>query len=99
MLAFNNRAWPANDELLRELLELRAEHARLLGYSGWPDYDAEVKMIGAGDAIAVVHRPGHRGGDRGRAAATATGCSPGCQQDDPDADHDRPGPTARTTPS
>ena len=24
-------------------------------------------MIGAGDAIADVHRPGHRGGDRGRA--------------------------------
>jgi thimet oligopeptidase len=51
MLAFNNRAWPANDDLLRELLDLRAEHARLLGYSGWPDYDAEVKMIGSGEAI------------------------------------------------
>ena len=51
LLAFNNRAWPANDALLRELLELRAEHAELLGYAGWPNFDAEVKMIGAGDAI------------------------------------------------
>ncbi|HET8915835.1 MAG TPA: M3 family metallopeptidase, partial [Propionibacteriaceae bacterium] len=53
LLAFNNRAWPQNDALLRELLALRSEHATLLGYSGWPDYDAEVKMIGAGDAIAT----------------------------------------------
>ncbi|MEP6665078.1 MAG: M3 family metallopeptidase [Nocardioidaceae bacterium] len=51
MLAFNNRAWPANDALLKELLALRAEHALLLGYDGWPDYDAEIKMIGSGQAI------------------------------------------------
>ncbi len=48
---FRNRAWPENDTVLRELLELRAEHARLLGYADWPSYDAEVKMIGKGDAI------------------------------------------------
>ncbi len=46
-----NRAWPANDALLRELLELRSEHAKILGYDGWPSYDAEVKMIGKGAAI------------------------------------------------
>ncbi|MGH3508115.1 MAG: M3 family metallopeptidase, partial [Nocardioidaceae bacterium] len=51
MLAFNNRAWPDNDAVLRELLALRAEHAQLVGYADWPDYDAEVKMIGKGDAI------------------------------------------------
>jgi thimet oligopeptidase len=51
MLAFNNRAWPQNDSVLRELLALRDEHARLLGYASWPDYDAEVKMIGKGTAI------------------------------------------------
>ncbi|MCW4457797.1 M3 family metallopeptidase [Microbacterium sp. MPKO10] len=50
---FNNRAWPANDELLHELLDLRAEQARLLGYDSWPDFDAEVKMIGTGDAIGT----------------------------------------------
>ena len=48
---FLNRAWPANDALLHELVELRREHAVLLGYDGWPSYDAEVKMIGKGSAI------------------------------------------------
>ncbi|MGD7705214.1 M3 family metallopeptidase [Microlunatus sp. Y2014] len=46
-----NRAWPANDPLLHELVELRAELASLLGYDSWPDFDAEVKMIKTGDAI------------------------------------------------
>lgn len=50
---FLRRAWPANEEVLRALLEARAEHARLLGHDNWPDYDAEVKMIGAGDAIGA----------------------------------------------
>lgn len=49
--AYLNRAWPENDALLHELLELRREHAQLLGYPDWPSYDAEVKMIGKGDAI------------------------------------------------
>jgi thimet oligopeptidase len=51
--AFNNRAWPVNDEVLPELLTLRREHATLLGYDGWPAYDAEVKMIETGDAIGA----------------------------------------------
>jgi len=46
-----NRAWPSNDVLLGELLDLRSEYATLLGYSSWPDYDAEVKMVGSGQAI------------------------------------------------
>jgi thimet oligopeptidase len=49
--AFNNRAWPVNDDVLVELMKLRQEHAALLGYDGWPAYDAEVKMIETGDAI------------------------------------------------
>jgi thimet oligopeptidase len=44
--------WPANEETLAELLRLRAERATLLGYPDWPTYDAEVKMIGSGQAIA-----------------------------------------------
>ncbi|HET6628022.1 MAG TPA: M3 family metallopeptidase [Nocardioidaceae bacterium] len=48
---FLNRAWPVNDRLLHELLDLRHEHARILGYDDWPSYDAEVKMIGDGAAI------------------------------------------------
>jgi thimet oligopeptidase len=53
MLAFNNRAWPQNDAVLTQLLALRDEHAKLLGFDGWPDYDAEIKMIGRGAAIAT----------------------------------------------
>ncbi len=51
-IAFLNRGWPDNDAILRELLATRHEHATLLGYSGWPDFDAEVKMVGSGAAIA-----------------------------------------------
>ncbi|MGA8994504.1 MAG: M3 family metallopeptidase [Nocardioidaceae bacterium] len=48
---FLNRAWPQNEPVLHELLALRREHAQLLGHDGWPAFDAEVKMIGAGAAI------------------------------------------------
>jgi thimet oligopeptidase len=48
---FLNRAWPGNDDVLHEMLDLRDEQARLLGYLNWPDYDADVKMIGTGHAI------------------------------------------------
>ena len=51
LTAFLNRAWPHNDEVLRELLEIRRETAEVLGYDDWPSYDAEVKMIGSGPAI------------------------------------------------
>jgi thimet oligopeptidase len=66
--AFLNRAWPDNDVLLRELLELRAERSQLLGYATWADFDAEVKMIGTASAIgefidriaALADEPGRR---------------------------------------
>ncbi|MEP7368156.1 MAG: M3 family metallopeptidase, partial [Dermatophilaceae bacterium] len=48
---FLNRAWPVNDAVLRQLLGARAEHARILGFKSWADFDAEVKMIGRGAAI------------------------------------------------
>jgi thimet oligopeptidase len=51
--AFANQGWPANDAVLVELLALRQELATLLGYPGWPAYDAEVKMIQTGEAIAT----------------------------------------------
>jgi thimet oligopeptidase len=50
--AFLNRAWPDNDMVLQELLGIRRETATILGYDGWPSYDAELKMIGSGQAIA-----------------------------------------------
>ncbi len=49
--AFQNRAWPRNDEVLHELLEVRRDLATTLGYADWPSYDAEVKMIGSGPAV------------------------------------------------
>src|SRR6478735_2729824 len=49
--AFHNLAWPENDAVLAELLEVREEKATLLGYDDWPSYDAEVKMIGEGRRI------------------------------------------------
>ncbi|HET8988171.1 MAG TPA: M3 family metallopeptidase [Humibacillus sp.] len=44
-------AWPTNDRVLQEIFAVRREHAALLGYASWADYDAEVKMIGSGPAI------------------------------------------------
>jgi thimet oligopeptidase len=48
---FLNRAWPQNDDVLGEMLRLRDEKAKLLGYASWPDYDAELKMVGSGKGI------------------------------------------------
>ena len=52
MVANLNRAWPVNEALLTELLDLRAEEAELLGFASWADFDSEVKMTGSGAAIA-----------------------------------------------
>jgi len=71
------RAWVArgdsggstdNNAIITELTALRDEKARLLGYPNWPDFDAEVKMIGSGAEIekfvdriaAEAHDAGHR---------------------------------------
>jgi thimet oligopeptidase len=47
-----NRGWPDNDELLGELLALRDEQAKLLGYASWPAFDTEVKMVASSEAEA-----------------------------------------------
>ncbi|MBW9122222.1 Zn-dependent oligopeptidase [Microbacterium trichothecenolyticum] len=49
--AYNDLAWPENDAILAELLEVRAERARLLGYPDWADYETETRMIGGGAEI------------------------------------------------
>lgn len=51
MTTFLNLGWPENDAVLKQLLDLRHERATLLGYSDWPSYDAEEKMIAKGSAI------------------------------------------------
>jgi thimet oligopeptidase len=43
--AFLTRGFPKNDEVLRKLLTVRAEEARLLGYASYADYITEDKMI------------------------------------------------------
>ncbi len=64
--AMFDRGWPDNDDLVREMLDLRAERAELLGFDSWPDYDVEDKMIGSGKAILEFI-------DRVAAAADASG--------------------------
>jgi thimet oligopeptidase len=64
-LAQNNVAWPANDQVLQDLLAVRRETAQLLGYDSWPDYDTEVKMIGSGQAVAeFIDRVGEAAKER-----------------------------------
>ncbi|MFB7249428.1 M3 family metallopeptidase [Microbacterium sp. NPDC056234] len=80
--AYNDRGWPANDALLHELLDLRAEQANLLGYASWPDFDAEVKMIGTGDAIGdFIERIAELSKDRAEADLEALLTR--ARQDDP----------------
>ena len=77
---------------------LRHEQATLLGYAGWPDYDAEVKMIGTGAAIAefidqITDAADAAGAPRPRRAARA---APARR---PDADGARRSRHRATTPS
>ena len=66
-LAKDNVAWPDNDRVLQDLLAVRRETASLLGYDSWADYDAEVKMIGSGRAIAdFIERISSAANDRAR---------------------------------
>lgn len=66
-IEFESRGWPANDAVLHEMFDLRHEKARLVGYDNWPDYDAAVKMVGTGDAIAeFIERISTAAADAGR---------------------------------
>jgi len=49
--AYNDLGWPDNDPVLAELLAVREERARLLGFSDWADFETETRMIGAGAEI------------------------------------------------
>lgn len=50
-VAFLQRGWPATEPLLKEMFALRHELATTVGFPDWPSYDADVKMIGTGEAI------------------------------------------------
>lgn len=49
--AFNNRAYPKNQDVLENMMKTRYEIATLLGYSSWADYNAADKMIKKGEKI------------------------------------------------
>jgi thimet oligopeptidase len=49
-VAVLNRGYPANDEVLRQLLAQRKDLATALGYEDWADYDTELRMIRTGQA-------------------------------------------------
>ena len=49
---FLTRAFPANTEVLTQLLRARHEYATLLGYTDWSDYNAEDKMVKEPKVIA-----------------------------------------------
>ncbi|HEY0192704.1 MAG TPA: M3 family metallopeptidase, partial [Kofleriaceae bacterium] len=51
-VAFRSRGDRDNEATLRDILVLRSEKARLLGYANWADYVTADKMIGSGDRAA-----------------------------------------------
>jgi thimet oligopeptidase len=51
-IAFRSRGDRHNETTLREILKLRAEKAKLLGYADWADYITADKMIGSGARAA-----------------------------------------------
>jgi thimet oligopeptidase len=51
-LAFQTRAYPKNQEVLKSMMKTRYQIATILGYSSWADYNAADKMIQQGGNIA-----------------------------------------------
>lgn len=49
--AFDNRGFPANQQLLIDLLSKRSEYAKLLGFSDWAAYQAEDKMVKTAERV------------------------------------------------
>lgn len=51
LAAYNDLAWPENEAVLTELLAVRAERARLLGFGDWADFETQPRMIGTGAEV------------------------------------------------
>ena len=49
--AYNDLAWPENEAVLAELLDVRAERATALGYADWAEFETETRMIAGGAEI------------------------------------------------
>ncbi len=58
---FNNRGYPANDDVLKRLIEKRWEIARLQGFDHWADQATADKMIGNATAAAGFIEAGSAG--------------------------------------
>ena len=52
-VAFETRAWPKNQDVLKKMMETRYQIAVLEGYRSWADYNAADKMVQKGDNIAA----------------------------------------------
>ncbi|MCB9548082.1 MAG: Zn-dependent oligopeptidase [Myxococcales bacterium] len=50
-LAFENRGYPANKQVMADLLARRAEYVGLLGYPTWAAYQAEDKMVKTAERV------------------------------------------------
>lgn len=50
---FESRAYPKNQDVLKEMMQARYQIAALLGYSSWADYHAADDMISNGGHIAT----------------------------------------------
>ena len=50
-LAFNDRGWPKNERVFRDMLVLRRRLARLIGFSDYADYVTVNKMTKSGDSV------------------------------------------------
>lgn len=44
---YNDLAWPANDAILAQLLDVRRERAALLGFGDWSDVETATRMVGS----------------------------------------------------
>src|SRR5271163_1954841 len=51
-LAYNNRAYPQNVQVLADLLKKREELANVLGYKHWSDLNAADKMVGNAQTVS-----------------------------------------------
>jgi thimet oligopeptidase len=47
---FQQRGYPANEQVLRQLLAARKERANLVGYADWADFITADKMVGSADS-------------------------------------------------
>ncbi|MGE5185334.1 MAG: M3 family metallopeptidase [Acidobacteriota bacterium] len=53
-VAFRSRGDAHNEQILHDVLALRAEKARLLGFADWVEYESDDKMLRGGKAIAEM---------------------------------------------